>query len=895
MQKLALLLFLILSQTLTAQNVGIGTTAPVARLHVSDSAVVFTNNTTTFGLFTPPPVQGKGIRMMWYPQKAAFRVGAIDDGPLISESAGSYTTTDWNKDSIGVFSFATGYNTRAKGITSFASGLLNVARGYASTAMGLFNTASGDGSFVLGEESVASGTLSAAIGIQDTASGGGALAMGQGSVASSFNSIAIGYKVRANGSRSTAMGNSISNNGTTGSFAIGDDNTSSTLGNTSSSQMLMRFAGGYRFHITDANVAVAIDMSGRVGIGTVSPNYPLTFNTDLGDKIALWSVSPDNYGFGVQSGLLQIHSDGVLSDIGFGYGNSVSFTESMRIKGNGNVGIGTANPLARLQVTDSSVVFSASGTIPATPGNPAVSGAGRRMMWYSDKAAFRAGYVSNTNWDKDSIGNYSTALGNNNKAKGNSSFAIGNSNSATGDNALAIGNGTKANGLSSIAGGSLTTASGDFAMAMGYGTTASGYISSTTGFLTTASGDFSVATGTSSLASGVNSVSLGENTIASGNASIALGLNSTASGNGSFAAGYQANADATYAIAMGYQAHASGDFSTAFGGTTSASGTGSVSMGVLTTAKAYSSVTIGSYNDNTDSPNPSVADPYDRIFQIGNGNNLLRKNALTVLQNGNIGIGTTSPGFLLSFPNTLGDKISLWGSSGAHYGFGVENSLLQIHTDGIFSDIGFGYGSSGSFTERMRIQGNGNVGIGITAPNAPLAFTNAVGKKICLFESSANSQYGFAVQGAQLQVYSDNPAAKISFGYYMGGVYTERMYLTNNTGVLTVNGTSYPSDARYKKQVAILQHPIEKIKAINGVQYYMRADEFPEKHFDDKLQTGLIAQEVEKVLPQAVQTGSDGYKSVDYARLVPLLVEAIKEQQTQIDELKKLIQQSRKR
>lgn len=64
--------------------------------------------------------------------------------------------------------------------------------------------------------------------------------------------------------------------------------------------------------------------------------------------------------------------------------------------------------------------------------------------------------------------------------------------------------------------------------------------------------------------------------------------------------------------------------------------------------------------------------------------------------------------------------------------------------------------------------------------------------------------------------------------------------------------------------------------AINGVEYFMRSDEFPAKHFDDKLQVGLIAQEVEKVLPQAVQTGGDGYKAVDYARVVPLLVEGLR-------------------
>ncbi len=92
------------------------------------------------------------------------------------------------------------------------------------------------------------------------------------------------------------------------------------------------------------------------------------------------------------------------------------------------------------------------------------------------------------------------------------------------------------------------------------------------------------------------------------------------------------------------------------------------------------------------------------------------KELLRITHDGNVGIGTTIPGFPLNFPDILGDKISLWGQSGNHYGFGIQSSLLQIYTDLSTSDIAFGYGSSGSFTEVMRVRGNGNIGIGITNP-----------------------------------------------------------------------------------------------------------------------------------------------------------------------------------
>lgn len=91
---------------------------------------------------------------------------------------------------------------------------------------------------------------------------------------------------------------------------------------------------------------------------------------------------------------------------------------------------------------------------------------------------------------------------------------------------------------------------------------------------------------------------------------------------------------------------------------------------------------------------------------------------------GYLGIGTATPGFLLNFPNAVGDKISLWGNSGNHYGFGIQGSLLQIHADIASSDIAFGHGTSSTFTETMRVKGNGNVGIGTSIPSQKLNITD---------------------------------------------------------------------------------------------------------------------------------------------------------------------------
>lgn len=94
--------------------------------------------------------------------------------------------------------------------------------------------------------------------------------------------------------------------------------------------------------------------TGYIGINTTSPSAPLSFGNILGEKINFWNTdATHNYGIGVQGGLLQIHTNDATADIAFGTGISssgASFNELMRIRGNGNVGIGITNPTEKLAV-----------------------------------------------------------------------------------------------------------------------------------------------------------------------------------------------------------------------------------------------------------------------------------------------------------------------------------------------------------------------------------------------------------------------------------------------------------------------------------------------------------------------------------------------------------------
>ena len=81
---------------------------------------------------------------------------------------------------------------------------------------------------------------------------------------------------------------------------------------------------------------------------------------------------------------------------------------------------------------------------------------------------------------------------------------------------------------------------------------------------------------------------------------------------------------------------------------------------------------------------------------------------------------------------------------------------------------------------------------------------------------------------------------------------------------------------------------------LQGVNYYWKTSEYTNMNFTDRLQIGFVAQDVEKLFPEMVFTDDAGYKSIDYSRLTPVLVETIKEQQQQINELFKRVEKLEK-
>ena len=105
------------------------------------------------------------------------------------------------------------------------------------------------------------------------------------------------------------------------------------------------------------------------------------------------------------------------------------------------------------------------------------------------------------------------------------------------------------------------------------------------------------------------------------------------------------------------------------------------------------------------------------------------------------------------------------------------------------------------------------------------------------------------------------------------------------SGSFTANAYACSSDLRFKKDVIALDNTLQNVLKLNGVSYQWNTDEFDNRGFTDDKQIGLIAQDVELVYPELVNTAADGYKSVDYQSLSAILVEAIKEQQKTIESM----------
>jgi hypothetical protein len=304
MKKL-LFIFLFTSLSLFSYSqVGIGTNSPLTGFHVADSNVLFRSSGDVPATPKAFPSHGEGRKMMWYPEKAAFRAGYV----------GSFGATYWDSQNIGKYSFATGNNTRAGGNHSFATGLASTANGNESVALGNNGTASAERSFAF--NGTASGVGAVAIGSGAQATNDDALAMGPSSIAGGLASVvlgpsiangnfavAIGLQNSASGQFSVAIGKNARTARRQGSMVLGDGSagfSSDSVYATANNQMTMRFVGGYRL-FTTMNLTSGVELyAGGGSWSSISDknkkeNFTTVNKEALLQKVAALPITRWNY------------------------------------------------------------------------------------------------------------------------------------------------------------------------------------------------------------------------------------------------------------------------------------------------------------------------------------------------------------------------------------------------------------------------------------------------------------------------------------------------------------------------------------------------------------------------------------------------------------------------
>ncbi len=196
---------------------------------------------------------------------------------------------------------------------------------------------------------------------------------------------------------------------------------------------------------------------------------------------------------------------------------------------------------------------------------------------------------------------------------------------------------------------------------------------------------------------------------------------------------------------------------------------------------------------------------------------------------------------------------------------------------------GFEFRTGGNNTN-MVIDATGNVGIGTTSPDYRLqvestdfitlsVFNNATSGTQYGVRSINNSTSGRAIFGHA------GANSGVAYGVLGSASSPDGFGVYSSGNVCTTGSYLICSDARFKRNVRPLADSLDKVLKLRGVQFDWKRDEFPDHNFSEDRQVGFIAQEVAKVLPELVAGGGgdNEFYTVSYGRIVPVLVEAVKE------------------
>jgi hypothetical protein len=181
--------------------------------------------------------------------------------------------------------------------------------------------------------------------------------------------------------------------------------------------------------------------------------------------------------------------------------------------------------------------------------------------------------------------------------------------------------------------------------------------------------------------------------------------------------------------------------------------------------------------------------------------------------------------------------------------------------------------STANSLSQIKVNSSGYVGINNTSPTYRLDLNGNM--------RMVNSSYTLQFTGASF--YPSSGMDLGTSGYYWYRGYVTTIFLTNQP-VIT-------SDTRFKTNITPLTKMKDKVLLLNPVSYNLRTDvkEISVDKNVSTLQFGFIAQEFQDVFPDMVSSREDGIQGIRYTELIPVLVQTIKEQQTEIDALTKRV------
>lgn len=228
------------------------------------------------------------------------------------------------------------------------------------------------------------------------------------------------------------------------------------------------------------------------------------------------------------------------------------------------------------------------------------------------------------------------------------------------------------------------------------------------------------------------------------------------------------------------------------------------------------------------------------------------------------------------------NSTGIWGISRDH----TAIDGFSTFSNGVTGRSDWGYGMEASSRVNTAMYAHSLTGIGVRAESGTGTGLRGISQSPTAgigVEGVSDSAGGYGVRGQ-----STSGTGVVGWtstgnaGWFFGNVHVDgRLYATR---------VHITSDERFKQDIHTLTNPLDTVSRLRGVSYGWRTGEYPEQRFDSGRHIGLIAQEVEQVVPELVVTDDTGYKSVEYANMVGVLVEAVKELKAQNESLRARVQ-----